>query len=151
MQPLQTSSHTGEKLVHLPNELVDVLLPIALVTALDIVLEFALSPAASGIRELERPKEVRYLFEVRPNGGDLVNKIFNRDNVVFAQLLLNDGVRGEGEALVVNLAISAFVDKLTDRLQVRLAISDIRFHQSEHLFGCFCDLDENAIVDLQKS
>ena len=56
------------------------------------------------------------------NGGNLVNKIFNRENVVFAQLLLNDGVRGEGEALVVDLAVSAFVDKLTERLQVRLAV-----------------------------
>lgn len=88
----------------------------------DDVLEFALSPATSGIRELEWPKEVRRLFEVRPNGGNLVNKIFNRENVVFAQLLLNDGIRGEGEALVVDFAVSAFVDKLTDRLQVRLAV-----------------------------
>ena len=90
---------------------------------LNNALEFALSPATSGmIRELEWPKEVRRLFEVMTNGGNLVNKIFNRENVVFAQLLLNDGVRGEGEALVVDLAVSAFVDKLTERLQVRLAV-----------------------------
>jgi len=42
----------------LPNKLIDVGLPIAKVSALYIVLEFANSPSAGGVGKLERPKEV---------------------------------------------------------------------------------------------
>ena len=46
------------RLVHLPDELVDVGLPITKVTTLDEVLEFPCPPATSGVGELEWPKEV---------------------------------------------------------------------------------------------
>lgn len=50
------------RLVHLPDKLVDVGLPITKVTTLDEVLEFPCPPATSGVRELERPKEVGCLL-----------------------------------------------------------------------------------------
>ena len=46
------------RLIHLPDELVDVGLPVTKVTALDEVLEFTCPPTTSGVGELERPKEV---------------------------------------------------------------------------------------------
>ena len=45
-------------LVHLADELVDVGLPVAEVTTLNVVLELARPPAAGGAGQLEGPKEV---------------------------------------------------------------------------------------------
>lgn len=47
----QHSDHS----VHLADKLVDVLLPVAVVTTLDVVLEFALTPATGRVGELEGP------------------------------------------------------------------------------------------------
>lgn len=55
-----TRAHTSH-LVHLPDELVDVGLPVTKVTALHVVLELARPPPASGVGELEGPQEVRGL------------------------------------------------------------------------------------------
>ena len=57
----QTHSQQTTILVHLADELVDVGLPVTEVTALDEVLELPCPPAASGVRELEGPEEVRRL------------------------------------------------------------------------------------------
>lgn len=46
------------RLVHLPDEFVDVGLPVTKVTTLDEMLEFPCPPATGGVGELERPKEV---------------------------------------------------------------------------------------------
>lgn len=61
----QVSHHSSKRsqeiastLVHLSNELVDVLFPVTKVSTLDKVLELACPPAASGVGELEGPKEV---------------------------------------------------------------------------------------------
>ena len=107
--------------VHLPDELVDIGFPVTEVTALDEVLELPCPPAASGVRELEWPEEVGRLLEVGAGGVDLVHEILDGEDVVLAEGLLNDGVVGEGDALLVDLAVAALVDKLTDRLQVGLA------------------------------
>jgi len=141
--------HLKGSLVHLPNELVDVGLPVSEVTALNVVLEFPYSPATSGVGELEWPEEVGRLLEIRTGGEDFVNKIFNRDDVVLAERLLNHTVVREGDTLLVDLAVAAFIDKLADSLQVWLAIGDIWLHQAQHLFGSLSDLDENTIIDLQ--
>ena len=47
--------------VHLADELVDVGLPVAEVTTLNVVLELARPPAAGGVGQLEGPEEVRGL------------------------------------------------------------------------------------------
>ena len=123
----------------MPDELVDVRLPVAEVTTLDEVLELACPPATSGVGELEWPKEVRglkaklagtssghqsqdaHLLEVGAGSEDLVHEILNGEDIVLAESLLDDGVVGKGDALLVDLAVSALVDQLTDRLQVGLA------------------------------
>ena len=50
-----------KRLVHLPDEGVDVLLTVTKVTTLDVVLELAGTEATSGVGELEGPQEVRGL------------------------------------------------------------------------------------------
>ena len=48
-------------------------------------------------------------------------EIFDGEDVVLAESLLDDGVVRERDTLLVNLAVAALVNELTDGLQVRLA------------------------------
>lgn len=54
------------------------------------------------------------LFEVWPGSGDLVDKVLNAEDVILAKLLLDDRVVGEGDALLVDLAVSTLVDQFSD-------------------------------------
>ena len=54
-----------------------------------------------------------------------MDKIFDGEDVVFAELLLNDSVGGEGEALVLDLSVTTLVDELADGFQVGLAVQEI--------------------------
>jgi len=134
----------------LSDKFVDVALPVTLITALDVVLELALPPATSRVRELERPEEVGNLFEVGTDGDDLVNEIFDREDVVFSELLLDDGVGSERQTLVFDFPVPSLADKLPHRLQVGLAIGDIWFNESQHLLCGLGDLDKHPVVNLEK-
>lgn len=57
-------------LVHLPNELVDVVFSVTQVASLDKVLELPSSEPARRVAELERPQEVGGLLEVGTDGVD---------------------------------------------------------------------------------
>lgn len=61
------------------------------------------------------------LLEVRSSGGDLVDDILDRDDSVLSESALDDGVGGQGDALLVDLAVSALVDELADGLEVGLS------------------------------
>jgi len=115
------------------------------------VLELACPPAAGGVRELERPQEIRCLLEVRSSGEDLVHKVLDGEDIILSKRRLDDAVVGEWDALLVDFAISALVDKFTDGFQVRLAVCDIRLDETEHLLSCLRDLDENTVVNLKKT
>ena len=112
-----------KRLVHLAYELVDVLLPVTVVATLNEMPELACTPAASGVRELERPEEVRGLLEVRASGRYLVYKILNAEDVVLAKRLLDHAVVGERNTLLVDLSVSTLVDEFPDRLEVRFAVT----------------------------
>ena len=92
-----------------------------MITTLNIVEELPRAPAAGRVGELERPEEVGSLLEVRAGGEDLVDEILDGEDVELAECPLNDLVRGEGNALLVDLAEPALVDEFADRLEVRLA------------------------------
>lgn len=94
-------------LVHLPDQLVDVVFPVAQVTALNEVLELPLVKAAVGTVQLKWPQEVRGLLEVGANGVNLVNNILHADHAVLSEVLLDDLVVSQRQALLVNLAVSA--------------------------------------------
>lgn len=51
-----------------------------------------------------------------------MDEVLDREDVVLAESLLDDRVVGKRNALLVDLSVSALVDQLTDRLQVRLAV-----------------------------
>ena len=127
------------------------LLTVAKVTTLDVVLELAGTEATSGVGELEGPEEVGGLLEVGADGVDLVDQVLHADNAVLGKVLLDDGVVGEGNALLVDLGVSALVDELADRLQVGVTVGDERLDDLEHLRGGLGQTDEDTVVDLEKT
>lgn len=127
------------------------LLTVAKVTTLDVVLELAGTEATSGVGELEGPEEVGGLLEVGADGVDLVDQVLHADNAVLAEVLLNDGVVGKGDALLVDLGVTALVDKLADGLQVGVTVGDERLDDLEHLRGGLGQTDEDTVVDLKKT
>jgi len=128
-----------------------VLLPVAKVTALDEVLELASAEATGRVAELEGPQEVGSLLKVGADGQDLVDEILNADDAVLAEVLLDDGIVGKGNALAVDLAISTLVDELLDALEVGVAIGNPRLDDLDHLGGGLGDADEDTVVDLEEA
>lgn len=142
----------SNNLVHLADELVDVLLTVAKVTTLNEVLELARTEAASWVGQLEWPEEVAGLLEVGADGVDLVDQVLHADNAVLAEVLLDDGVVGERDAvLLAGLGVSALVDELTDGLEVGVSVGDEWLDDSEHLRGGLGQTDEDTVVDLEKT
>lgn len=133
------------------DEAIDGVLAVTKVTTLDEVLEFTGTEATSGVAELEGPEEVGGLLEVGANSDDLVDQIFHADNTVLAEAGLNDGVIGERNALLVDLAISSLVNELLDGLQVGVAVGNPRLNNLEHLSGGLGHADEDTIVDLEET
>jgi len=139
-------------LVHLPDEGVDVILTVAKVTALDEVLELAGTEATGRVGELEGPEEVGGLLEVRADGVDLVDQVLHADDAVLAKVLLDDGVVGERDALLLaGLGVAALVNKLADGLEVGVAVGDEGLDDLEHLDGGLGQADEDAVVDLEET
>jgi hypothetical protein len=145
------TTHHNPFLVHSTDESVDVLLTVAKITTLNEVLELARTETTVGVAELEGPQEVGGLLEVGANSEDLVDEILNADDAVLAEVLLNDGVVSEGNALTVDLAVAALVDELTDALEVGVPIGDPRLDDLDHLSGSLGHLDEDTIVDLTET
>lgn len=140
-----------QRLNHLVDELGDVLLAVAGVTALDVAGELPGAPAAGGVRQLEGPEAGGDLLEVGAAGGDLVNEVLNADNAELAELLLDDRVVGDGDALAADLGVSALVDKLADGLEVGLTVGDVGLNEAEHLLGGLGHANEDTVVDLEEA
>lgn len=126
-------------------------LTVAKVTTLDEVLELPGTEATSGVGQLEGPEEVGGLLEVGANGVDLVDQVLNADNTELAEVLLDDGVVSERDALLVDLAVAALVDELADGLEVGVTVGDVGLNDLQHLNGGLGELDEAAVVDLEKT
>lgn len=113
--------------------------------------ELASAESTSWVAELEWPEEVGGLLEVGTNGEDLVDQILHADNAVLAEVLLNDGVVGKSNALLVDLSISALVDELADSLQVGVSVGDPWLDNLQHLESGLGHANEDTIVDLEKT
>lgn len=135
-------------LVHLLDQSTDMVLTVAKVTTLDKVLELPSAESTSRVTELERPQEVGGLLEVGSNSVDLVNQILHTDNAKLAQVLFDDLVVGDWDALLVDLAVAALVDQLADVLERRISVGDVWLDDLKHLAGGLSQPDEDAIVDL---
>lgn len=65
--------------------------------------------------------EITHLFEVRTNSEDLVYKVFNGENVVFAKGCLNNSIVVKRNALLVHFAITTLIYQFANGLEIRLA------------------------------
>jgi len=80
-----------------------------------------------------------------------VDEVLHADNAVLAEVILDQLVIGEGNALLVDLAVSALVDELANRLQVWVAVGNVGVDNRQHLLCSFGKLDEDAVVDLKET
>jgi hypothetical protein len=80
-----------------------------------------------------------------------VDQVLHADHAVLAEVLLDDGVISQRNALLVDLAISALVNKLLDRLEVGIAVGDPWLDHLDHLRRGLGDLDKDAVVDLEQA
>lgn len=149
--PITHNSSQKNLLVHLSDESVDLLLTVTQVTALNEVLEFSGTEATVGVAKLEGPQEVGGLLEVGADSEDLVNEILHADDTVLAEALLNDGVVGQGNTLLVDLAVPALVDKLLDALEVGVTVGHPGLDDLDHLSGSLGNTDKDTVVDLEKT
>ena len=113
--------------------------------------ELAWAETTVGVAELEWPEEVGGLLEVGSDGVDFVNEVLHANDAVLAEVLLDDGVVGQSDALLVDLAIAALVHKLPDGLEVGETVCDVWFDDSDHLHGSLGQTDEDTIVDLEET
>merc|ERR1719327_1663941 len=120
-------SNLFRRLVHPADELVDLLLAVAPVTALGLGVPVALRDEAPARgRELEGPEEVVRLLEGRADGVDLVDQVLHTVDAALPERLGEDVVIRKRNAALVNLAVSALVDELLHRLEVRVAERHVR-------------------------
>jgi hypothetical protein len=146
------SSHQHScHLVHLLDESVDVLLPVTQVTTLDEMPELALVEATSWVRQLEGPEEVAGLLEVGADSEDLVDQILHADNAKLAQVVLNQLIVGERDALLVDLAVSTLVHEFAHGLEVGVTVRDVWVDDCEHLLCGLGEANEDTIVDLEET
>jgi hypothetical protein len=80
-----------------------------------------------------------------------VDEVLHADNAVLAELLLDDRVVSDGDALAVDLGVTALVDELADGLEVGLAVGDVGLNKAEHLLGGLGHADEDTVVDLEEA
>jgi hypothetical protein len=111
----------------------------------------ALVEATERVGELEGPQEVGGLLEVGADSEDLVDQILHADNAVLGKVLLDNGVVGESNALLVDLTVTTLVDELTDGLEVGVTPGDEGLDDLEHLNGGLGQADEDTVVDLEKT
>ena len=116
------------------------------------MLELARPEATSWVAKLERPKEVARLLEVGADGEDLMDQVLHTHNAELAEMLFDDGVVGERDAVLIDsLGIAALVDEFADRFEVGVAVGDEGLDDLQHFHRGFCETDEDTVVDLEET
>lgn len=115
------------------------------------VEELALVESTVGVGELEGGKERVGSFKVGTYSIDLMDEILHADDAVLAKGLLDNGVIGERDALLVDSSVSTLVDEFTDGLQVGGTVGDVGLDQLKHLSGSVGETEEDTVVDLEKT
>lgn len=137
-------------LIHLLDQGIDVLLSVSKISTFDVVLELPSSEATSRVRQLEWPEEVACLLEIGTDGDNFVNQVLHTHDAVLAKVVFDELVVGKWDALLVDLAISALVNELANRLEVGVAISNVRVDNGKHLLSGLGQTNEDAIIDLEE-
>jgi len=107
--------------------------------------------AMEGRVQLEGPEEVVALLEVGAASLDLVDHVFHRDDSVFAEHALNDGVVGKGDSSSVHLAVASLVDQLLDHGRGGVSVGDEWLHHADHVDGGLVQTDEHSVVQLSQT
>ena len=110
-----------------------------------------LGETASGSVKLEGPEEVGGLLEVRTDSVDFVNQIFDGEDAVLAEDLLDLLVVDERDTLAVQLGITTLVDEFADGLEVGVTVGDVGLDKTEHFNGGLGQTDKDSIVDLAET
>ena len=138
-------------LIHLCNQSIDLVFPVPQVASLHKVPELPCSESTGRVTQLERPQEVACLLKIWAHGVNLMDQVLHTDNTVLAQVVLDDLVVGERDALLFDLAISTLVDQLTHSLEIGIAVSDIGLDNLEHFECRFGEADKDAVIDLEET
>lgn len=132
------------------DEFVDVSFVVSGVSSFDKVVGLS-AISSTGRTKSKGPEELVDILELGSNCEDLVNDIFHADDSVLFELLLDDQVTGEGNALPIELGESALVDKLSDGLEVGISVGNVWFDQTEHLDDRSVQADKGGIMDTTES
>jgi len=104
-----------------------------------------------GRRKLEGPQEVVGLLEVGSNSKDFVDQVVAAVDANRGETLLDNGVLGNGDPLLIDLSETTLVHKVADSLEGGVSIGNIRLNQSEHSHSGLVQLYKDTIVDLAKA
>jgi len=88
---------------------------------------------------------------VRSDGQNLVDDVFDTDDVIFLQSLFDQKVVGNGESLCIDLGEPSLVNNLTNGFKIRGAKSDVRLNETKHVDGGAVKFDEDSVVDLSQA
>ena len=101
--------------------------------------------------KLEWPQEVVSLLELWSASHNLVNKILNTVDSVFAELTGNDAIVGQWNAASVNFTTSSLVDKLGNVLFGWISVRNIWLNNLNHVQGCLVQFNKHTVVQLSQS
>jgi hypothetical protein len=135
---------------HLGDELVDVLLSVAPVSASLEGVSLG-GESSAGASEFEGPEEVVGFLEVAADSVDLVDEVLHSGDALLAEGLVDDCVVGEGDALLVDLAVATLQNQFADSLTGGVSEGDVGLDSAEEVAGGLVDADEDAVVDLAES
>lgn len=122
-----------------------------MITTFDEVRGLALGKSTTRATQLEGPQEVVDGLESGSDSVKLMNNVLHADDALLAELLFDDGIVLEGNALTVDLGMTTFVNKLTDGLKGRSAVGDVGLDDAEHVDGGLGQADEDTVVDLTQA
>lgn len=91
------------------------------------------------------------MFEVRSSVGNLVDQVFNANDAVLTELLLDDAVVVKRNSVSVDFTVTSLVDKLRDHGPVKVAVGDEGLDSSDHVHGGLVQQGEDTVVDLSDS
>mmetsp|Transcript_5731 Transcript_5731/g.9647 ORF Transcript_5731/g.9647 Transcript_5731/m.9647 type:complete len:257 (-) Transcript_5731:32-802(-) len=141
-----------ENLDHTLDKLVDLLSTVSSLTSLKEVNKLCLvRESTTGAGELEGPQEVVGLLEVGSNSADLVDKISAALDTNRSNTLLDDGVVGDGDALLVELSEPTLENELLNSGARGVTVGYVRLDKTKHTDGRLVELDEASVVDLTKT
>lgn len=131
---------------------IDFRFPITKVTTFNIMTSLV-SPSSTWIAELEVPQESIYSLEGWSYGENLVNDIFETDDLLaLAAQVTSDGlICYQGDTTSIDFEKTSLVDESANSFKVWVTPSDVGLGNAKHIQGSLVQFDKCGIVDLAKS